>query len=194
MCKALATEHPGWEYSNKAFKNKSLKYVTKVIDFGWSYSALSSSFQPLVGVSHKKICQLYKKLFGVATGWNSGDMLYQIVPEYRGFSFFTDYTKPGHDYDYMNQLIRQVFARGIQEMDRIYDFSSEENLISSFPMELHLQGATKYCLGRAYVGDFDFVRQYRLRKLEGVDCSYPMFEKSIDKIVEHFNIPMGNLG
>jgi hypothetical protein len=34
MCKLLASENAGWEYTNKVFKNKSLKYATKVIDYG----------------------------------------------------------------------------------------------------------------------------------------------------------------
>lgn len=190
MCKALAAEHPGWEYSNKAFKNKSLKYTTKLIDFGWSYNSLCSNFQPLVGVSHKKICQLYKKIFDISMGWNSGYLLTEIAPEYRKVNFFTDYTQPGHDYDYMNQLIRQVFARCMQEMDRIYDFSSENNLIDSFPPELKLQRGELYCLSRAYVGDFEYVRRYRLRQLDGVDCDYSMYEHNIEKIIAYFNISM----
>lgn len=190
MCRAIAAEHSGWEYSNKAFKDKSLKYATKVISFGWSYSALCSNFQPLVGVSHKKLCQLYKKIFGVSEEWISGELLTQLAPDTRKLNFFTDYTKSDHDYDYMNQLVRNVLSRCMQEMEKIYDFSSEENLIASFPMKLNSQGAVKYCLCQAYVGNFDYVRKYRLRELEGVACDYSIPEKFIDKIIAHFNIPM----
>lgn len=188
ICTKIALEYPGWEYSNKTFKNKSLKYAEKIIRFGWSYSGLCSNFQPLLGIRHKKLCQEYKKIFGIGLEWISGESLTEIAPEYRSFRFFTDYTQPGHDHAYMEQMIRGIFLRCAQEIDRIYNFNSETELIESFPVQLEFQGGMKYCLSRVYLGDFEYVRKYRLRQLEGVNPHYRMDEQGIDQIIKYYNL------
>ncbi|HMW48002.1 MAG TPA: hypothetical protein PKD17_01935 [Cellvibrionaceae bacterium] len=190
ICTAIASDYQGWEYSNKTFKNKSLKYAAKIINFGRSYSGLCSNFQPLLGIWHKKLCQEYKKIFGVSEEWISGNMLYNAVPEYRSFNFFTDYTQPGHDHSYMEQMIRGVFLRCAQEIDKIYNFDSEAELIESFPVELEFQGGLKHCLARAYLCDFEFIKNYRLRQLEGVSPHYRMNEQGVDQIIKYYKIPM----
>ena len=52
-------------------------------------------------------------------------------------------------------------------------------------MEIEGQDGVKYCIVRAYLGDFDFVRRYRADEIK---TEIPKLYNRIDKVMKYFDI------
>ena len=81
-----------------------------------------------------------------------------------------------------------MLTDGIVAPDKKYDFSSEKNLLGNMPKYSGQTLDVCYCINRAYLGDFDYVRSFRLNMTE--DDNGSDYQRRIDKIIEHFGIEM----
>jgi|GEM_PF-3596594 hypothetical protein len=157
LCKEIAKDYDGWEYSAKAFKDKRLKHTDKVIIFRWTGSSISISSQPIVGMLNKKIEAVWKILNKGKTertqflrimrpGSNVHPHRYRI----------TDLEK-----DNAEGYIREVLDIGMRMLEENWDFSSEEALLRTLPKLLNSEDlATRYCIAQMLLGDFDFIQKY----------------------------------
>ena len=181
QCKQIAVEYPGWEFSTQAFKNKDLKHSTKLVEPLWSFSPGTALAQPVAGFLHKEFAKIYKKLFGFPASWTSRISLEDVYKEYKHTDLrFYDFVA-----DRADEKIREFFERGITVIDSNYDFSSEKNLLEKMPVEIEHQSGISYCLVRAYLGDFDYVRRYRNDEIK---TEAPKYHDDVDKIIEYFDI------
>lgn len=181
VCKKIAAEYPCWEFSAQAFKNKELKHSVKLIEPLWSFSPGTALAQPVAGFLHKDFAKIYKKLFGFSANWTSRISLEDVHEEYK----YKDLRFYDVIADKAEENIREFFERGIQILESTYDFSSEKNLLEKMPIQLEHQSGVSYCLVRAYLGDFDFVRRYRNDEIK---TEAPKYYYDVDKIIEHFEI------
>ena len=62
LCKKIALDYDGWEFTAGAFKNKQLKHTIKIINPLWSFSPGSALAQPIAGISNKKIDKIYTQI------------------------------------------------------------------------------------------------------------------------------------
>lgn len=174
LCKDIADDYPGWEYSEKAFKYKELKYVAKIIDFGWVGSPISVSAQPIVAIVDKKVEKIWKYV-GKGTGWtqfirimNPGNPKLQYRIRVKDL-----------EADNAEGYIRNVLNIGIRMLEENWDFSNEENLLKNLPVDdptmpemkgrlLEDDLGPRYCIARMLLGDFDYIGRFYRDEIETI--------------------------
>lgn len=177
LCKKIAEDYEGWEYTAKAFKNKQLKYVTKIIDFGWMISSVSTSSQPIVAAHISKVQRIWK-IIGRTNRWTQ----FLRIPhpdhplrQYDGR--FEDVIA-----DNAEAYIREVLDIGMRMLEENWDFSSEENLLRNLPELLEDDMGTRYCIARILLGDFDYIERYYNDEIETIR---PKRKSDLEKIMAH---------
>ncbi|BFM48198.1 hypothetical protein [Marinomonas sp. THO17] len=178
LCKEIANDYEGWEYSAKTFKDKRLKHTDKVIIFRWTGSSISVSSQPIVGILNKKIELVWKIL-------NKGKT---------DRTQFLRIMRPGSDVhphrnritdlekDNAEEYIREVLDIGIRMLDENWDFSSEEALLRNLPGLLEDDLGTRYCIAQMLLGDFDYIERFYNDEIETIR---PKRKKDLETIIEH---------
>lgn len=182
ICKLVASEHTGWVFTDGAFKNKEQNPLIKVIHPSWSFSPGTALSQPVAGFLHKNISALEKKLIGFAPYWLGGVFFEEEFPEYRPGIRINDLIT-----DKALEVIQKLFCDGVKIIDKYLDFSSEKSLLESMPKNLEGNSGFSYCLIRAYLGDYDFVRAYRRGEFAHLGSAPTAW---IDKIIDHYGIDM----
>lgn len=182
LCKTVAADYSGWEFAAGAFKNKTLTPCIKLINPLWTFSLGSALSQPVAGFQHKIISPLYKKILASESYWLSGMSLIDPSTQFRIHERFYDVVE-----DKAEEKIRRILELGMKALDENYDFSSEQSLFEKMPKDYEDNAGISYCLIRAYLGDFDFVRRYRKDEIKTIR---PKAHMMVDKIIEHFGISM----
>ena len=182
VCVQTAAQFPGWEYSAGAFKNKEASPCIKVVHPFWSFSPGTALSQPAIGFQHKVISALYKKLFNSDSFMLSFSDIVELPSKYSSGLRFYDIAA-----DRAEEKIKTMLSDGIVALEKKYDFSSEKNLLENMPKNFEGNQGACYCLVRAYLGDFDFVRAYRRREFIHLGSAPTAW---IDKIIEHYGIEM----
>jgi hypothetical protein len=181
LCKLIAQDYPGWEFSAGAFKNKKdLTHSVKIVAPAWTFSPGSALMQPVAGFLHKEANKVIKYIYGEPfdiTSWIRMDSLHK---DYVGGIRFYDIEN-----DKAEEIIRKMLEEGFAILDKYYDFSSEENLLRSAPREIEGQFGVQYCIMMAILGDYDFVLKYRRDEIE---TEIPKLMDRIDKVIDYFNI------
>ncbi|MFO1368104.1 MAG: hypothetical protein U1F46_03840 [Marinagarivorans sp.] len=183
ICKQTAAQFPGWEYSAGAFKNKEASPCIKVVYPFWSFSPGTALSQPRVGFRHEVINGLFKKLMSFDAFLLSACDIAERPSKYSSGLRFYDIAV-----DRAEEKIKTMLADGIDALEKKYDFSSEKNLLENMPKHFEGNDGVSYCLVRAYLGDFDFVRAYRRDEIQITRGA--KYYDQIDKIIEHFGIDM----
>ncbi|HEY6529437.1 MAG TPA: hypothetical protein VIZ65_12135 [Cellvibrionaceae bacterium] len=183
VCIQTAAQFTGWEYSAGAFKNKEASPCIKVVHPFWSFSPGTALSQPAVGFQHKFLSALFKKLTNTEAYMLSFCDIAERPSKYSsGFRFYDI------EADRAEEKIKTMLMDGIVALEKKYDFSSEKNLLENMPKHLEDTQGVCYCLVRAYLGDFDFVRAYRRDEIKITRGA--KYYDWIDKIIEHFGIDM----
>ncbi|MFM0736919.1 hypothetical protein PQQ51_06695 [Paraburkholderia xenovorans] len=66
LCKDVAVEFHGWEFSAGKFKNSSLKHTELIVDPGLSFDRGFGHLQPSIALNNKRATKLSKQLLGEA--------------------------------------------------------------------------------------------------------------------------------
>lgn len=192
LCKKIAEEYEGWEYSAKAFKNKELGHTVKTVSFLWTGSSASILAQPIVTLVNKRVEKVWK-LTNKGAAWSQ----------------FLRVMRPGSEIhphririkdpekDNAEGYIREVLDIGIQMLEDNWDFSSEENLLRNLPVDrfpelLKNDMGTRYCIARLLLGDFEYIEKFyndeiitsgpkRKEDLEKIMAKVPEFKEMYDK-------------
>ena len=128
VCKKIAAECSGWEFSAQAFKNKELKHTVKLVEPLWSFSPGTALAQPLAGFLNKNVDKVYKYVYGDTGLWTSRVRLEDVYEEYKYTEFrFYDVVE-----DKAEEKIREFFERGIKILESTYDFSSEKTFLKKY--------------------------------------------------------------
>lgn len=83
------------------------------------------------------------------------------------------------------KVIRHALDVTMQILNETYNYTDETELLKNLPVRVDGPSAVKYCIVLAYLGDFDYVRDYRLDKIESIR---PKRYAEIEKIIDYFNI------
>lgn len=149
LCKQIASEYEGWQYTGERFSNKMLKHSTLYIVPFWSFTL---SAQPSVLLINKLSLQINDK----KEMWVS---LKDILRP--GATLETQvYRKFVHTMREAEVYIRDFFKRGLNVIQQYYHWQDEEELLANMPMDLEGSVGIGYCLSRVILHDFDFVRRY----------------------------------
>ena len=186
LCKKVALDYDGWEYTAKAFKNKELKHTTKIINFLWSGSSISVSSEPIVAINNKKIDKIWKMLGRGGHYWSQSLNIRE--PQYPD-SHTRCFRARIKDIieDDAEGYIRQVLDIGIQMLDEYWDFSSEENLLLNLPVDrrpelLECHKGICYCIARLLIGDFEYIERYYN---DDISTKRPKHKDDLEKIMAH---------
>lgn len=183
LCKKVALDYEGWEYTAKAFKNKGLKHTTKEINFLWSGSSIFMSAQPIVGIDNKKIVKIWKVLGISKCPWSQ--FLRVLGPDGSGKRFRARFQNL--EAENAEGYIRQVLDTSIQMLEDNWDFSSEENLLRNLPVDkwpelLEDQQGICYCIARLLIGDFDYIERFYNDEIPTIR---PKYKDDLKQIMEH---------
>lgn len=180
LCIKVAEDYPDWEFSSLAFKNKEFKHSVKLVDPLWSFPGCALA-QPIAGFLHKKTNVVFKYVYGCSSSWTSHVSLVHDHKDYNKSDLWL------YDLvdDQVEEKIRKMLNDGIEVIEQTYDFSSEENLLKNMPADLEGQNGVRYCIVKAYLGDFDFVRRYRA---DEIVTGWPKCYEQIDKVIEYYGI------
>lgn len=183
LCKKVALDYEGWEYTAKAFKNKDLKHTTKEINFGWTGSSISISAQPIVAFGNKKIAKIWKVLGISKRDWSQFLWIKNPDEPSRVFRARLQDLEAENAEGY----IRQVLDIGIQMLEENWDFSSEENLLRNLPVDkwpelLEDQQGICYCIARLLIGDFDYIERFYNDEIPTIR---PKYKDDLEKIMVH---------
>lgn len=191
LCKEIAKDYEGWEYtpSAKAFKYKSLQYVDKMVEFGWTGSPISVSAQPVVIISNKKIEKIWRAYIGKTLGWTQFLRIMNPEKPKLGYRARIKDLKADNAEGY----IRDVLNIGIRMLEENWDFSSEENLLRNLPVNdptmpetkgrlLEDDLGTRYCIARMLLGDFEYIERFYRDEIETVR---PKRKGDIEKLLAH---------
>jgi hypothetical protein len=181
LCKFIAQDYPGWEFSAGAFKNKKeMKHSVKIVAPTWSFSPGSALMQPVAGFLHKEAGKVIKHIYGEPFDLTSWVRLDGLNRDYVGGIRFYDIES-----DKAEDVIRKMFDEGLSVLDKYYDFSSEENLLKSAPKDIEGQFGVQYCIMMAILGDYDFVLKYRNNEIK---TDAPKAYDDISEVIRYFNI------
>lgn len=158
LCKEIAATHPGWEYIAENFVNKTLKHSIFHIQPLW-YSNIGA--QPYVHLENKKATKLFREIWGKDY---YGVKFYSVsrkiilrpdaVLETQVYRKVVKTLKEADDY------IRDFFQRGINVINTYYPYKEEHELLEKMPIDLEGSLGIGYCLAKAVLHDFDFIRSY----------------------------------
>lgn len=161
LCKQIASEYEGWQYTGERFSNKMLKHSTLYIVPFWSFTL---SAQPSVLLINKKINKLSLQINDKKEMWVS---LKDILRP--GATLETQvYRKFVHTMREAEVYIRDFFKRGLNVIQQYYHWQDEEELLANMPMDLEGFIGIGYCLSRVILHDFDFVRSYVNDEIETI--------------------------
>jgi hypothetical protein len=184
LCKSIAECYGDWEFTAGKFKNEQLIHTVKILDLSPIFTAGSMTIGTNTMILNKKIIALEKKIMTHK----------KKVSEFTSFIRHADFEK---DYDFSlerfytlndgkaEKVIRHALDVSIKIFNKYYSYSDENELLSNLPEMFDGPLAVKYCIVRAYLGDFDYVRDYKLEKIKSIR---PKRHDDIDKIIEYFNI------
>ncbi|WP_076412718.1 hypothetical protein [Shewanella sp. UCD-KL12] len=179
LCKKIALDYEGWDFTAGAFKDKRLKHTIKLVDPLWSFSPGSALAQPIAGVANKKVDKIYKESV-TKTDWTH---------RVRHKKFFEGYVAGFRIYDLVaddaEARIRKILDEGIELLNKTYDFSSEEALLRSIPFEIEQVSGVKNCIIQGYLGNTEFIRKYYN---EEVETEYPKRLDDVKKVMEYLGL------
>ena len=179
LCKKVALDYEGWEFTVGAFKDKRQKHTVKMVRPLWTFSPGSALAQPIAGVANKQVDKIYKQLV------TSSNWTHRLSHK----NFHKDYIGGYRIYDLIEDdaenRIHRMFNEGIKLIDNTYDFSSEQALLKSIPFEIEQVGGVKNCIIQGCLGNYDFIKQYYN---EDIETEYPKDLIDVKKVMEYFNI------
>lgn len=175
ICKAIASQHEGWQYIGETFKYKNLKHSILMIEPLWYFNI---GAQPVVWLENKQTTKLYKQL------GNSHKVSYRISEKTilrPGATLETQvYSKLVYTLPEAEEYIRDFFQRGLEVIQKYYPYTDEKELLENLPLDLEQNMGIGYCLARVVLHDFDFVRRYINDEIKTVNPK----DKEIEKIRE----------
>ncbi|MDF1762320.1 MAG: hypothetical protein P1U57_02825 [Oleibacter sp.] len=191
LCKKIAKDYEGWEYSAKSFKNKSHKHTDMIVNMLWTGSPISISFQPVVIISNKKIEKIWKKYIVRSVGWTQ--FLRIMNPEDTKLQYRARIKDIKGDN--AEEYIREVLNIGIHMLEENWDFSSEENLLCNLPVNdstlpkgeaklLCGDLGTRYCIAKILLGDFEYIERFYYDEIE---TPLPKRKDDLEKIMQHIH-------
>ena len=205
LCKRIAEDYDGWEYTAGMFKSKQLKHSTITMNPCWSFSSLRALSQPLTLVLNKTIDELEKKILSNPAGYTSGvfhqnamriaerkdkELVRLFRSEKR--TLYPDYMRSREIRDEhlesgeAEARIRLDMDICMEIVEKRYSYASDEQtFLEQLPLEIEGILGFQYCLVRAYLGDFQYVLDYRADKIETI-C--PKRHDEVDKVIEYFDI------
>ncbi|MHA6910401.1 hypothetical protein ACQUJS_18565 [Ralstonia pseudosolanacearum] len=65
ICREVADEFSGWEFSSGKFKNKKLKHTDLIVHVGFGFEGGATPVQPSIQIINKRVSKLSKGIFGV---------------------------------------------------------------------------------------------------------------------------------
>jgi hypothetical protein len=192
ICNEVSAEFPGWEFRDGYFKKGILKKCDLVISGGFAYKNFSTCLKPSVKIDHKPSNRLCKEIVGFAyrtsilgfdavegfrghfkPNWNNGLV---VNSRYELFLAAPEAKKHADRYIDISDarpVMRAMLQDGITLLDRYYDQTSEDSLLSGLPPKYQphyrhddppgLNGTSGIaaCIAHIYVGDFEFFEWYR---------------------------------
>jgi len=184
LCKKIANDYDGWEFISGNFKNKKLKHTDVLLHLGLSVSAGRGSIEPSVRVLNKKIKLLEKKI--------TNEKPLDCTSLIRHADFEEDYDFHSERFYTLEdgkaeKVIRHALDVAIEIFEQYYNYTDEREFLENLPVKVDGPLAVQYCLVRAYLGDLDYVRDYKLEKIESIR---PKRHADIDKIIDYFDIAM----
>ena len=172
ICKKIASEHEGWQYTGDKFKYKNLKHSMPMIVPLWYFNI---GAQPVVWLENKQTIKLYKQL-----GYTS-ESSYPISEKTilrPGATLETQvYRKLVYTLSEAEEYIRDFFQRGLEVIQKYYSYTDEKELLENLPLDLEANMGIGYCLSRVVLHDFDFVRRYINDEIKTVNPKYKEIEK-----------------
>jgi hypothetical protein len=212
ICGEVASEFQDWIFLSGTFTNKKLRHTTIAISPGFSFARNSTPLQPAILINHKKSMDLFKNLNGYELPTstlqfqNVAQMLEYMPDDLRQGCYVLEdknlqmtLAPPSElakkrmvDVTEAQPVLRAMMMDGIAIIDKLYDLSSEENLLINFPPKYNTRSNTipydefernkgvMVCVVRALLGDFDFVEEYRS---DGYRTIFPKRIKEIDNIM-----------
>lgn len=184
LCKKIANDYDGWEFIGVNFKNKELKHTDIILDLGLSVAAGRGSIEPSTEALNKNIKLLDKKI------------VHEKPLDYTSFIRHADFEE---NYDFHSErfytledgkaekVIRHALDVSIEIFEQYYNYTDEREFLENLPVKVDGPLAVQYCLVRAYLGDLDYVRDYKLEKIESIR---PKRHADIDKIIEYYKIEL----
>ena len=176
LCKTVVSEYDDWSYVAGAFKNKSLKHTELFIDPLWVFSGISALAQPVVGLKNKKIEKVRSVAGLVKHPWSFGHSILYPGSDTKRYSLrIRDIEK-----DNAEEYLRTVLEKGFDYIKASYDCSSEANLLANLPHYLEGENATKYCIARILIGDFDYIEHFYN---DEIPTDWPNDKEALEKII-----------
>jgi hypothetical protein len=184
LCKKIANDYNDWGFIGGNFKNKRLMHTDIILDLGLSVSSGAGSIEPSTEVLNKKIKLLDKKI------------VHEKPLTYTSFIRHADFEE---SYDFHSErfytledgkaekVIRHALDVSIEIFEQYYNYTYESEFMENLPVAVDGPLAVQYCLVRAYLGDLDYVRDYKLEKIESIR---PKRHADIDKIIEYYKIEL----
>jgi hypothetical protein len=212
LCAEVASEFEGWRFSSGQFKNSSLKHSTLVIGLGFHIALGYTPLQPAIFIEHKRTMRLFKKIIGfeqptsIVVFQNIPHLLSHAAEELRlHAAIFADKAlqmrlappKDGGksivDVKDAAQPLRDAVMDGINLIEQLYDFRSEDDFLRGLPPKYTTRSPTipydefertkgvMFCIVRMLVGDFDFIEKY---VGDGYQTIFPKRIDHLDKLME----------
>ncbi|MDO6763755.1 hypothetical protein [Agarivorans sp. 1_MG-2023] len=179
LCKKIALDYDGWEFVAGAFKDKRQKHTVKLVHPLWSFSSGSALAQPVAGVANKNVDKIYKELV-TSSIWS-----HRVSLKTYNKNYIAGYRIYDLKEDKANARIRHMLDEGIELIDKIYDFSSEQALLKSIPFEIEQVGGVKNCIIQGCLGNFEFIKKYYKGDIK---TEYPKDLEDVKKVMDYFNI------
>jgi len=184
LCKKIANDYDGWEYISGNFRNKKLKHTDILLSLGLSVSAGAGLIQPSTRALNKKIKLLEKKIT------NEKPLNFTSLIRHANFEENYDFHS-GRFYTLEDgkaeKVIRHALDVSNEILEKYYNYTDEREFLEKLPVAVDGTFGIQYCLVRAYLGDLDYVRDYKLEKIESIR---PKRHADIDKIIDYFDIAM----
>ncbi|MEH6450876.1 MAG: hypothetical protein V7765_19580 [Oleispira sp.] len=184
LCKEIANDYDDWEFTAGNFKNKRFKHTDIILDLGLSVSSGAGSIEPSTEVLNKKIKLLDKKIVHEKPLTYTSFIRHASFEESYDFNTERFYTL---DDGKAEKVIRHALDVSIEILEKHYNYTDEHEFLENLPVMVDGPLAIQYCLVRAYLGDLDYVRDYKLEKIESIR---PKRHADIDKVIDYFDIAM----
>jgi hypothetical protein len=169
ICKKVAAEFPGWNFTAGQFKNKSLKHTDLLVSLGFAFENGRTPLGPAVRIENKKSMKLHKNLLGFSGATSfltfqdlANELIY--MPEVVRENAWIDQNKKTFlayvtsinkayladttiDMTEAKPVLHAVMRDGVSLIRKYYDLSSEENLLKAMP--------PKYTPKKSFSGSYD---------------------------------------
>lgn len=181
LCKDIASRYDGCEFSAGKFKLKKMKHSDVVLELFLTYSPGSATIDPCTGIINKKIKKLSKEILGYQTRLTSFIRHIDFDKNLDLHSWRFHNVEDGHT----EQVLLKTIDTAFLILDKYYHYNDEESLLRNLPLNYEEVPGVYYCLARAILGDYDFIRDYRMDKIETIR---PKRYDDIDKIMDYYGI------